>query len=188
MRKFLGAATAVALALAAGAASAANWTGTIEEIDEISRNIIVSNSARPDQIMTFAVSDTNTVGATIEDLREGDTVNVFYAESGTDSGMPVNAMQIDQIEAAADTAAREPVAPSAAAGEGSMQDAAMRGPVRQGTLEQIGAESITVDGDEYPLGGGFIGVPLEELEEGDQVRIVLRDTDRRDIVELTRAE
>lgn len=159
MRKVLGAATAVALALAAGAASAANWTGTIEEIDETSRNITVSNSARPDQIMVFAVSDTNTVGATIEDLREGDTVNVFYAESDTDSGMPVNAMQIDRV-VGADTAAREAVAPSAATDE-SMQDAAMRGNVRQGTLEQIGADSITVDGEEYPLGGGFAGVPLE---------------------------
>ncbi|MGH6899283.1 MAG: hypothetical protein ACREJ5_22490 [Geminicoccaceae bacterium] len=182
MRKVYGAATAVALALAAGAASAAEWTGTIEQIDEVSRNIIVSNSVRPDQIMTFAVSDTNTVGATIEDLREGDTVRVFYAESGTESGIPVNAMQIDQV-AAADTAARD-----TAVREAATPDAAIRGDIRQGTLEQIGGDSITVSGVEYPLGGGFMGVPLEQLEEGDEVKLVVRETDPRDIVELTKVE
>jgi hypothetical protein len=101
--RVFGAATAVALALSAGAASAAEWTGTIEEIDETSRSIVVGNSVRPDQILTFAVSDTNTVGATLEDLQEGDTVRVFYAESGTESGIPFNAMEIDRVAAAADT-------------------------------------------------------------------------------------
>lgn len=224
MRKLLGTATAVALALAAGAGSAAQWTGTIEEIDEISRDIMVSNSARPDRTMTFAVSDINTAGATIEDLQEGDTVRVFYAATSAEGTAPVNAMQIDRVEIGAwqgpvegvDETARRVVLDGE---EYVVADAAFVGvplselregdevwvvfqeaggdrevveitkvEIRQGTLEQIGGDSITVEGTEYPLLGGYQGVPLGELEEGDEVRLVLGDTDPRDIVELTRAE
>jgi hypothetical protein len=63
--------TAVALALAAGAASATEWTGTITEIQPGGR-IVVSDATRPDQKRVFAVSDTNTVGPGLDELKEGD--------------------------------------------------------------------------------------------------------------------
>lgn len=44
----------MALALAAGAATAAQWTGTIEQINEVQRTIVVSDEARPDQQQVFA--------------------------------------------------------------------------------------------------------------------------------------
>jgi hypothetical protein len=93
MRKVFGAATAIALGLAAGAASAAQFTGTIEEIDLISRNIVVSSSAGTDETMTFAVSETNTVGAMIDQLEEGETVRVFYGAASARGTAPVNAMR-----------------------------------------------------------------------------------------------
>ena len=174
MRRIFGAVTAVGLALAASAASAAEWTGTVEQIDQTAGNIVVSSSTRPDQQMIFAVSDTNTVGATIEDLQEGDQVRVFYAESGTDSGMPVNAMQIDQVAEAS--------------------DAAMMGETAewQGSVERVDQTSntVTVDGQEFALAEtAIIGVPLDQLQEGDQVRIVYQDAaGLREVVELTKVE
>jgi Cu/Ag efflux protein CusF len=174
MPKLLAPITAVALALAAGAASAAEWTGTIEEIDEVSRNIVVNSSARPDQQMIFAVSDMNTVGATIDDLQEGDTVRVFYAESGTHSGPIVNAMQIDKVS--------------------NPGDAAMTGDTAEweGAVEQVDqtAGTVTVGGQEFALAEtAVIGVPLDQLQQGDQVRIVYQDAaGRREVVELTKVE
>lgn len=174
MRSIIGAATAAGLALAASVASAAEWTGTIEQIDEVANQIVVSSSARPEQDMIFAVSDTNTVGATIEDLQEGDSVRVFYAESDTDSGPVVNAMQIDKV--------------------GDEADAAMTGETAEweGPIESVDqtAGTVTVDGQEMALGEtAIIGVPLDQLQEGDQVRIVYRDAaGRREVVELTRVE
>jgi hypothetical protein len=96
MRKVFGTATAIALGLTASAASAAEFTGTIEEIDRIARNILVS-SAGTDETMRFAVSDTNTVGARIDELEEGETVHVFYGAASAEGTAPVNAMQIDQV-------------------------------------------------------------------------------------------
>jgi hypothetical protein len=77
MHKILAPMTAVALALAARAASAAEWTGTIEEIDEAGSRIVVSDETRPDQKRVFAVSDTNTVGPGLDELEEGDKVSIF---------------------------------------------------------------------------------------------------------------
>jgi hypothetical protein len=96
--------TAVALSLAAGAASAAEWAGTITDIDETANHIVVRNEARPDQQQVFAVSDTNTVGATTQDLQEGDQVSIFYATPGGPTGGPINAMRISKVGEEADAA------------------------------------------------------------------------------------
>ena len=80
MRNMLAPVAAVILALSAGAASASQWVGTIQDIDEVSRNIVVRNAYAPEREEVFAVSDTNTVGATIDDLQEGDRVRIFYAD------------------------------------------------------------------------------------------------------------
>ena len=96
IRKMLAPMTAVGLALTAGTASADEWTGTITEIDETAGNIVVTSETAPDQEEVFTVSDTNTVGATLADLKEGDKVTVFYADD--DTGDPMNAMQIDKVE------------------------------------------------------------------------------------------
>ena len=98
MRRLVGWTAAAAILGMASAASAGEWTGTIKEIDETSRNIVVTDAAAPDQEQVFAVSETNTVGATIDDLKEGDQVKIFYADSDTESGQPINAMQIDKVE------------------------------------------------------------------------------------------
>ena len=98
MRRIIGLTAAAAILGMASAASAGEWTGTIKEIDETSRNIVVTDAAAPDQEQVFAVSETNTVGATIDDLKEGDQVKIFYADSDTESGQPINAMQIDKVE------------------------------------------------------------------------------------------
>lgn len=89
MRKIFGLTAAMAIAAIASVATASETTGTVEEIDLPQGTILVE-----DQL--FAVSDTNTVGATIEDLKEGDQVRVFFADS--DSGDPINAMQVDKLE------------------------------------------------------------------------------------------
>jgi hypothetical protein len=90
----MGLTAAAAIVGMASAASADEMTGTVKEIE----NIIVTDAAAPDQEKTFAVSDTNTVGATLDDLKEGDQVTIFYADSDSESGMPINAMQIDKVE------------------------------------------------------------------------------------------
>jgi Cu/Ag efflux protein CusF len=98
MRRIIGLTAAAAVAAVASAASAAEWTGTIKDIDETAGNIVVTDEAAPDQEEVFAVSNTNTVGATLQDLKEGDKVKIFYSESETESGDPINAMQIDKVE------------------------------------------------------------------------------------------
>ena len=97
MRKMFAPMTAVALALAAGAASADEWTGTITEIDETGGRIVVSDETRPDQQRVFAVSDTNTVGPALKELKEGDKVSVFFADDQAESGQPINAMTIEKV-------------------------------------------------------------------------------------------
>ncbi len=97
MRRIIGLSAAAAIAATASAASAAEWTGTIKDIDETSGRIVVTDEAAPDQEEVFAISNTNTAGATLQDLREGDKVKIFYSESETESADPINAMQIDKI-------------------------------------------------------------------------------------------
>jgi hypothetical protein len=63
--------TAVALVLAARAASAAEWTGRIGEIAAAGSRIVASDETRPDQKRVFAVSDANTVGPRLDEPRGG---------------------------------------------------------------------------------------------------------------------
>ena len=174
MRKMLAPVTAVGLALAAGAASAGEWTGTITEIDEVAHNIVVSNETRPDMERVFAVSEVTTVGPTIDELAEGDKVSIFFADSDTESGQPINATTIEKV-----------------AGAG---DAAMMGDTAEwaGAVERVDETTgtVMVDGQEFALAEtAILGVPLDQLQEGDQVRIVYQDAaGRREVVELTRVE
>ena len=174
MRKILAPLTAVALALAAGAASAAEWTGTITEIDEVANRIVVSNEARPDQEQEFAVSDTNTVGATTQDLQEGDQVSIFYATPGAPTGDPINAMRITKVGEEADAA--------------EMGDTAEW----RGAVEEVDptTRTVTVDGQEFVVGDTATqAVALDELQPGDQVVIVYEfGADDPEVVELTKVE
>ena len=175
MRKILASTAGMALALAAGAATAAQWTGTIEQINEVQRTIVVSDEARPDQQLVFAVSDTNTVGATIQDLREGDQVNIFYATPGAPSttGEPINAMRISEVGEAADAA--------------QMGDTAEW----RGTVDRVDGttRTVTVEGQEFIIADTAQGVALDELQPGDQVVIVYDHTgDDPEVVEVTKIQ
>lgn len=172
MRKILGSFAATALVIGAGAASAGEWTGTVEKIDPVGGNITVSNEVRPEQDMIFAVSDTNTVGATINDLQEGDQVTVFFAGSDTESGMPVNAMQIDVVAEAGAMATAETAE-------------------MEGEIEAVdeATRTMMVGGKEFVVGEDVV-VMLADLEPGDQVRIVYVDAgaDQSEAVEVMKVE
>ena len=175
MRRILAPMTAVALALAAGVASAAEWTGTITEIDEVSRNIVVRNEARPELEQVFAVSETNTVGATIDDLQQGEKVSIFPADDATESGQPINAMQIDKVAEAGDAAQMGGTAAC------------------EGAVDQVDqdAGTVTVDRREFATGEtAVVGAALDELQPGDQVRIVYHDlgTGTMEVVEIMKVE
>lgn len=171
MRNMLAPVAAVILALSAGAASASQWVGTIQDIDEVSRNIVVRNAYAPEREEVFAVSDTNTVGATIDDLQEGDRVRIFYADP--EEGGVINAMQIDKLS--------------------SEGDAAMTGEAQemQGEVESLDetAGTMTVGGEEFALADpSLFGVAFGDLQQGDQVRIVYQDADDggREVIEITK--
>ena len=176
MRKLLVPVGATILALSAGTASAAEWTGTIQEIDPVARNIVVSDEARPDQQQIFAVSDTNTVGATIDDLQEGDQVSIFYATPGAPgtTGDPINAMRITKV--------------------GGEADAAQMGDTAEwrGAVERVDptARTVTVDGQEFLVGDTATQTgALDELQPGDQVVIVYQyGADDPEVVEITRIQ
>ena len=174
MRKMLAPVTAVGLALAAGAASADEVTGTITEIDATARNIMVTDETRPEEQRVFAVSETNTVGPGIDELAEGDRVTIFFADSDVQSGMPINAMTIERVS--------------------ETGDAAMMGDTAEwaGAVERVDETTgtVMVDGQEFALAEtAILGVPLDQLQEGDQVRIVYQDAaGRREVVELTKVE
>jgi Cu/Ag efflux protein CusF len=104
MRKILAPASAIALALAAGAASADEWTGTITKIDPAGSRVTVSDETRPDQERVFAVSDENTVGPNLDELQEGDKVSIFFADDAQESGQPINAMTIEKVDETEDAA------------------------------------------------------------------------------------
>lgn len=172
MRKLLVPIASVALALAAGAASAADWTGTIEEIDPVANTILVSNETRPDQELLFAVSDTNTVGASIDDLQEGDQVSIFYATPGAPgtTGEPVNAMRVTKV--------------------GEEADAAQMGDTAEwrGAVEEVDptAGTVMVEGQEFVVGEA---IALDELQPGDQVVIVYQyGAEDPEVVEITRVQ
>jgi hypothetical protein len=92
MRRMLGVAAAAALAFSLNAASAADMTGTISSID-LTRNTFVLDGK------TYAASPTNTVGAKLSDLQEGDKVKIGVAQQDLNTGkQPVNVMTLEKVE------------------------------------------------------------------------------------------
>ena len=90
MRKLLAIGGAAALALSAMAASADEVTGTITNIDLTANTFELEGK-------TFTASPTNTVGAKLSELQEGDkvTVEATDIETGT---QPINAMRLEKAE------------------------------------------------------------------------------------------
>jgi hypothetical protein len=85
MRKLLALGGAAAVGFWAIGASADETTGTISKIDLIRNTFIVDG-------IYFAASPSNTVGAKLSRLKEGDRVTVEYAGDWADQRGPVNAM------------------------------------------------------------------------------------------------
>ena len=71
MRRMLGVATAVALALGAGAALADEAKGKIENIDTTANTFQVGDQ-------NFQWSSENSMGPKLKDLKEGEDVKVMY--------------------------------------------------------------------------------------------------------------
>jgi uncharacterized protein (DUF2147 family) len=90
MHKSIGSAMAAAMLLAAGVAYADNLEGTIEELDRDTNTMIVDGEV-------FNVSEVMTAGKTLDDLKEGDKVNVFYKEKQNEDNQH-HALQVDKIE------------------------------------------------------------------------------------------
>ena len=91
MRKLLAVGAAAALGLSALAASADEATGTISNID-LNRNTFMVEGK------TFAASPTNTVGAKLSELNEGDKVTVEYSVDPGQEKEPINAMVLKKAE------------------------------------------------------------------------------------------
>ena len=92
MRRMLGLAAAAALAFSVSAASAADMTGTISNID-LTRNTFQMDGK------TYTASPTNTVGVKLSDLQEGDTVRIGVATQDLNSGkQPFNVMTLQKVE------------------------------------------------------------------------------------------
>jgi Cu/Ag efflux protein CusF len=92
MRRMLGVAAAAALAFSVGAASAAELTGTISNID-LNRSTFVLDGK------TYTASPTNTVGTKLSDLQDGDTVKIEFATQDAQSGVqPINVMVLEKVE------------------------------------------------------------------------------------------
>ena len=90
MRKLLAIGGAAALALSAMAASADELTGTISNIDLTRMTFELEGK-------TFTASPTNTVGAKLSDLMEGDKVTVEATDIETGK-QPINAMRLEKAE------------------------------------------------------------------------------------------
>jgi len=92
MRRMLGVAAAAAMAFSVGAALAAELTGTISDIN-LTQNTFVLDGR------TFTASPTNTVGAKLSDLQDGDTVKVEVATQDLNTGkQPFNVMILEKVE------------------------------------------------------------------------------------------
>jgi hypothetical protein len=91
MRTMLAIVTATVLALMAGGAVADEATGTISNIDLTANTFELEGK-------TFAASPTDTVGAKLSELKEGDTVTVEYAEDPGQQKQPINAMMLKKAE------------------------------------------------------------------------------------------
>jgi hypothetical protein len=90
MRKLLAIGGAVALGLSAMAASADELTGTISNID-LTRNTFDLEGK------TFTASPTNTVGAKLSELAEGDKVTIEATDLETGK-QPINVMRLEKAE------------------------------------------------------------------------------------------
>ena len=90
MRKRLAIIGAAALALCAATASADEVTGTISNIDLNGNTFQVEGK-------TFTASPTNTVGAKLSELKDGDTVKVEATDIETGT-QPINAMRLEKVE------------------------------------------------------------------------------------------
>jgi ABC-type glycerol-3-phosphate transport system substrate-binding protein len=92
MRRMLGLAAAAAIAFSVSAASADEITGTVSNIDLTRATFMVDGR-------TFTASPTNTVGAKLEDLQEGDTVKLEVATQDLSTGkQPYNVMVLEKVE------------------------------------------------------------------------------------------
>jgi Cu/Ag efflux protein CusF len=91
MRKIIGSSLAAAMLLAAGVAYAENLEGTIEEIDRDANTIVVDGQA-------FLV-DSTTGGASLDELKEGDKVDVqFTDEEGGSEENQFRLLQVNKIQ------------------------------------------------------------------------------------------
>jgi hypothetical protein len=90
MRRLLAIGGAVALGLSAMAASADELTGTISNIN-LTRNTFVLEGK------TFTASPTNTVGAKLSALKDGDRVTVEATAIQT-GRQPINALSLKKVE------------------------------------------------------------------------------------------
>jgi hypothetical protein len=92
MRRMLGVAAAAALAFSVSAASAADMTGTISNID-LTRNTFMMDGK------TYTASPTNTVGVKLSDLQNGDKVKIGVATQDLNTGkQPFNVMTLEKVE------------------------------------------------------------------------------------------
>ena len=92
MRRMLGVAVAAAMAFSVSAASADEVTGTISNIN-LTRNTFEMDGR------TFTASPTNTVGAKLSDLQDGDTVRLSVATQDLNTGkQPFNVMSLEKVE------------------------------------------------------------------------------------------
>jgi hypothetical protein len=90
MRRLLAIGGAAALALSAMAASADEVTGTITNIDLTANTFELEGK-------TFTASPTNTVGAKLSELKEGDQVTVEATDVETGQE-PINVMRLEKTE------------------------------------------------------------------------------------------
>jgi hypothetical protein len=90
MRKLLAVGAAAALGLWALAASADEVTGTISNIDLTKNTFMLEGK-------TFTASESNTVGAKLSELKDGDKVKVDATDIETGKE-PINAMAIEKVE------------------------------------------------------------------------------------------
>jgi hypothetical protein len=92
MRRVLGMAAGAALAFSVSAASADEVTGTISDIDLNRSTFMVDGK-------TYAASPTNTVGAKLSDLQDGDTVKIEFATQDAQTGkQSINVMVLEKVE------------------------------------------------------------------------------------------
>ena len=92
MRRMLGLAAAAALAFMVSAASAEEMTGTISNIDLTANTFMMDGK-------TYAASPTNTVGAKLSDLQDGDKVKISVATQDLNTGkQPFNVMALEKVE------------------------------------------------------------------------------------------